>query len=485
MQTNPLPNITLTDIDQAIFIKQHNRILLMFPDTGPLRRELYRKHVEFFADGANYRERLFRAANRVGKSEAGAFEVTCHLTGQYPHWWTGKRFKHPVNCLVAGESGKLVRDSIQQKLLGTPGNLGTGMIPFDCIIERRPKSGIPDAIDTVRVRHVSGGDSLLQFQSFDQGREAFQATERHVIWLDEEPPLSVYSEALTRTMTTQGIVITTFTPLKGMSETVMFLEEKFKDGKISLVNATWDDAPHLSEKDKEEMLSNYPVHQRDARSKGIPSLGAGAIYPVLESDILVDPFELPPYWRRVYALDVGWNRTAALFGAYDADNDIVYLYGEYYRGQAEPSVHADSIRTRGKWLPGVIDPASRGRSQDDGEQLFQMYKDLGLHLTLALNGVESGIYEVYQRLSTGRLKVFKTLQNWIAEYRIYRRDEKGNIVKLNDHLMDTTRYLIVSGLDVADFPPEYVQFVGGNNTKQNHTYDYNPFSRDVMKNIRR
>lgn len=70
-----------------------------------------------------------------------------------------------------------------------------------------------------------------------------------------------------------------------------------------------------------------------------------------------------------------------------------------------------------------------------------MYRELGLDLTEADNAVEAGIYEILMRLTTGRLKVFKSLQNWFAEFRLYRRDEKGRVVKDRDHLLDATRYL--------------------------------------------
>ncbi|HEY8937378.1 MAG TPA: hypothetical protein VIM65_19265 [Cyclobacteriaceae bacterium] len=219
------------------------------------------------------------------------------------------------------------------------------------------------------------------------------------------------------------------------------------------ITATWDDVPHLSQKDKDDLWASIPPFQRDARSKGIPQLGAGAIYPVPETEIIIDDFPIPDHFARVYALDVGWNRTAGLWAAYDKDSQMTYLVSEHYRGQAEPAVHAQSIKSRGEWIPGVIDPASRGRSQHDGFQLLNGYRDLGLELSLADNAVEAGIYAVWSRLSAGKIKVFRSLSNFMAEYRVYRRDDKGRIVKQNDHLMDCLRYIIMSGLDKAIAKP--------------------------------
>lgn len=221
----------------------------------------------------------------------------------------------------------------------------------------------------------------------------------------------------------------------------------------AVVFADWDSSPHLSTAQKEALLGSIPPWQRESRTRGVPQLGSGAIFPIAECDVTVDPFELPVHWPRAFALDVGWARTAAIWGAIDRESETVYLYSEYYRGQAEPSIHATAIRSRGDWVPGVIDPAARGRAQADGRQLISDYRDLGLNLTEADNAVESGLYSMWERLSAGKLKVFKTCQNWLMEYRIYRRDEKGRIVKSNDHLMDATRYLILSGISIAITKP--------------------------------
>lgn len=441
---------------------QRQKIKRYYPETGKLRRDAYPKHMSFFAAGATCRQRLMLAANRVGKTEGvGLYELTLHLTGDYPDWWIGRRFNRAVKAWAAGDTKQTVREILQDKLLGSPGQWGTGLIPGDDISRvARGGGSVADSVETIYVKHKTGGISALVLKSYDQRRESFQGTEQDIILLDEEPPEDIYTECLLRTMTNNGMLMLTFTPLRGMSEVVLAflpggeLVENLQDSSKFVVMATWDDVPHLDDAVKKELWDSIPPFQRDARSKGVPQLGAGAIYPVPESDIVVPDFSIPDHWPRSYALDVGWNRTAAIWGAKDPETKIVYLYSEHYRGQAEPVIHAHSIKSRGDWISGVIDPAARGRGQKDGAQLLDQYQDLGLDLTPAVNAVESGLYDVWMRMSGGKLKVFSSLSNWRSEFRLYRRDEKGAIVKKDDHLMDATRYLIVSGLDIAKVKPD-------------------------------
>ena len=100
-----------------------------FPKRGPYARQHYAKHLEFFAAGLARRERCFMAANRVGKSAAGLYELVCHVTGEYPDWWEGRRFTGPIRAWVAGDTAKTVRDILQYKLLGPDNDHGSGMLP--------------------------------------------------------------------------------------------------------------------------------------------------------------------------------------------------------------------------------------------------------------------------------------------------------------------------------------------------------------------
>lgn len=213
------------------------------------------------------------------------------------------------------------------------------------------------------------------------------------------------------------------------------------------VTCSWDEVPHLSEKEKREMLDGVQPHLRDARSKGIPAMGSGAIYDIPLDEVSFQPGDIlpmPDYWPRGYGLDIGYaHPTAAVWGTWDRDSDIVYLYSEHYRNRAELAVHAAAIKMRGDWIRGAADPSSGNATQIDGRRAISEYTKLGLRLVPADNAVNAGIDAVYERLVSGRLKISTTLTSLRTEYRSYRRDEDGKIVKELDDALDAVRYLIM------------------------------------------
>jgi phage terminase large subunit-like protein len=210
----------LTLLEEKERRASRNKISTLYCSEGPYRRELYSKHTEFFKLGATYNERALFGGNRSGKTLAGCYEDALHLTGQYPDWWEGWRVDHPVDAWCAGDTAKTVRDILQRTLVGPPGDpdrWGTGLIPGDSIVRTTPKHGLADAIESIYVRHASGGLSSLQFKSYDQGRESFQGTEQHYIHLDEDCSQEVYVECLLRLMTTSGRIIWTATLVEGVT----------------------------------------------------------------------------------------------------------------------------------------------------------------------------------------------------------------------------------------------------------------------------
>lgn len=223
--------------------RRFTKIASYYPDNGPLQRAAYTKHMDFFALGAEYRERMFMAANRSGKTTVGCYETVLHATGrydQYAPWWPGKRYDHPISAIVAGDTNLTTRDILQAKLFGKltrqlgdsiadAVGLGTAMMPRDAIIRAVRRRGAEDAFEEVTARHISGGTSIIKLRSFEQGQEAFQGTEEDLIWLDENFPAEIYSEAVTRLMTTRGHLLMTFTPLFGVTPIIReFIDKAYR-----------------------------------------------------------------------------------------------------------------------------------------------------------------------------------------------------------------------------------------------------------------
>ncbi|MCP4386302.1 MAG: DNA packaging protein [Hyphomicrobiales bacterium] len=410
----------------------------------------YAKQKDFHAAGRTRRERLLRAANQVGKTLAGASEMAMHLTGRYPDWWVGRRFERPITAMAGSESAELTRDGAQRLLLGPPSDeaqWGTGTIPAAALVDRARRSGVTDAVDTIVVRHASGGNATLLLKSYDQGRRKWQANTVDVVWFDEEPPEDVYFEGLTRTNATGGIVWLTFTPLLGMSSVVRrFLLEASPDRHDT--NMTIEDAEHIPPEEQAKIVASYPAHEREARIKGVPTLGAGRIFPVADEDIACDSIEIPDHWPRLGAMDFGWDHPfAAVELAWDRDADAIYLTKAYRRREATPVIHAAALKPWGDWLPWMWPrDGHRETLEGAGKALADQFSAQGL----AMHGahaqfddgsvsVEAGLMEMLDRMQTGRLKVFRHLSEWFEEFRLYHRKE-GKVVKEADDLMAATRY---------------------------------------------
>lgn len=439
--------------------KKYNLIDSVFPLEGPFSRFAYHKHWEFLKAGATHRFRVLGGGNGSGKSYTVSTELAYHLTGDYPEGWEGKVFKKAVTGWAICESGALWRGSMQKALLGRVGDEeGTGLIRKSALPKDATKSfpGVPGAVGQILVKHKSGGLSSLVVKTFDMGREKFQAETLDFVVFDEEPPEEVYTECIMRLRGVEGvkepgICLMAFTPLKGLSNVVL---RYLPNGRFPLggehpeekdryaIPVSWEDAPHLTEEDKATMIAEMPPNERDARTKGIPALGSGRVYPISEDDVVCAPFPIPDYYPRAYALDFGFNNTAVVWLAQDPVTQIVYAYSTYKKGKVPDSQHVFAIKERGEWMSGAADPSGGGR-RDDGRMRIDYYRSLGLDLHPGYNSLIPGIAQVYNMLEAGTLKIFSNLSELLDEFRVYRYDSKDpNKVARNqdDHLLDALRY---------------------------------------------
>jgi phage terminase large subunit-like protein len=413
----------------------------------------YPKQIEFHLAGANHRERLLMAGNQLGKTLAGGFEVAIHATGRYPDWWKGKRFDRPVIGWACAVTGEVARDTVQKILVGRTGQQGTGAIPKDAIAELVSARGTPDLLDSIKVHHVSGGHSSIGIKTYSSGREKFQGETLDFVWFDEEPPIEIYTEGLTRTNVGANPVWMTFTPLLGVSSVVKrFLHEKSDDR--HKVVMTIDDVAHYSEQDKKTIIASYPAHELEARTKGIPVLGSGRIFPIPEDTISCEHREFPPHWPRIGGMDFGWDHPfAAVEIVWDRDSDTVYVSKTHRLKEATPVLHAAALRAWGKELPWSWPrDGNRETLEGAGIALAEQYRDQGLNMLSEhahyLEGetksvsVEAGLMDMLTRMQTGRFKVFKHHNDWFEEFRLYHRKD-GKVFKEGDDLLCATRYALM------------------------------------------
>jgi len=406
---------------------------------------------------------LAMCANQIGKTTAGAAITAVHLTGLYPKFWLGKKFMNPIKAWACGISNETTRDILQMNLLGEPGDpgqQGTGLIPRDCILQTTRKPQVPNAIQTVLVQHhcpltgKQNGVSRCDFKAYEQGKEKFMGRPMHWIWLDEQPPDSIYSQCTTRTLATGGIVMMTFTPESGINRTIHQFMNDIKPGQ-RLIQATWADAPHLSEERKTQLLSQYGPHEARMRSLGIPIFGSGQVFMVPDEDIMIDPIELPSEWPRICGLDFGWDHpTAAVWMAWDKETDIVYLYSEYRQDKTTAQMHAPAIKQRGPWIPVVWPHDGMSHDKGSGIGLADQFRAQGINMTIDHHrnplapgekgkgslSVEPGVNAILQAMENKSFKVFSCCSAWFQEKSMYHRGDDGKIVPLVDDLMSATRY---------------------------------------------
>jgi phage terminase large subunit-like protein len=308
---------------------------------------------------------------------------------------------------------------------------------------------VANAIETITVKHVSGNASTLLFKAFEQGRGKWQANSVDLVWFDEEPPADVYFEGITRTNATKGIVFTTFTPLKGMSDVVArFLMEVSPDRHS--ITMTIDDAGHYSQEEKERIIASYPPHEVQARTLGVPSYGSGRVFPISETDITCEPFHPPRTWALIGGMDFGWDHPfAAVKCAFDRDADIFYIMTDFREREQTPVLHSATLRTWGDKLDWAWPHDGLQHDKGSGTQLMELYRDQKLNMLSekatfedGSNGVEAGLMEMLDRMKTGRWKVFNTAKNWLEEFRMYHRKD-GRVVKERDDVISASRYAMM------------------------------------------
>lgn len=461
-----LNSLTETELLAALSkVADQNRLLEWFDPKYP-----YRWQRDFFDAGAWANQRCLIAANGVGKSFTTCAELAMHVTGRYPPWWKGRRFDYGGwEAWIGSIDNDMQKRGPQRALLGRElESVGSALIPADAIksYELR-QAGVKSVVDTLVINHVSGKPVTVKWLTFEQGWRKWQSGDPKLILWDEEPDENnvdqkdIMTETLTRLVRNNGIWMVGYTPLLGETNlTAHFMNSA--DPSVWHIGATWDDAPHMDQEQRRLIESQYPAHQRDARTKGVPMLGTGRIFTVGDSEIMVDPIEIPKHWARICGLDFGMAHPAtAAWIAWDRDTGSFYLYDCWKKESAKTHEHAEAINSRGRWIPVAWPHDGEKRDPKSGQTFATIYRNSPDDMQATGHGVnmlsKSARYkndvggaqaqwpiieEVRMLMDAGKFKVFRTCRDWLSEFASYHTKD-GQIVSKRDDLLKASFYAMM------------------------------------------
>jgi phage terminase large subunit-like protein len=469
---------------------------------------------QFYATGAVSDRRGILAANRIGKTVCTCYETAYHLTGLYPDWWTGKRYDHSVTVFVAGESWQQTAMVLQNELTGTPDSkliaqIGTGSIPRHTIVKETIRSEGANII-SIEVKHTAGGRSRLVFGNYTQEVRNLQGFKLDFVVLDEQPPDDFFSELVTRTATTQGQVLCSFTPLKGLNGLV----SKFWNHEqgYNYIRVAWDDVPEynlwhepfLLKSTRAQLERDYLPHEREARIAGKPVMGQGAVFqlrswPTYKTGDYV--FRDMRNVQRVIALDLGLvkDRTVISLMYWEPNEAIAWLHTQItVRGidEANPVAYINNLmRPEVFGCPIVLpaDASTQGRytmSSLSIRQLFESY-ELNVHPKPIMNPPDSegrvtnhksfGINTMRQMLEGGTLLVNENCVEFLREAQNYYVDPQGRFSDPDD-CIDSARYALLACLNGYAEPYDNMS----RHAKQEHYRDiiYNAANRTTKSKLK-
>lgn len=459
--------------DALINKHKYNKINTYFTDKGKNARDNYPKQMELIRAGKKHRLRALVGGNGSGKTVWLSAESYYHLSGKYPEWWEGHRFKGPISAWLCGMDAKALRAGIQSVLFGGIGDddFGTGIIPRDDMVDENgvlqkwSMAGTSNCIGQFRVKHYTNGIfdgwSTTEFMTYDQGWAKFQGPTKQLIGFDEEPDDGkVFAECVARLRGKDGAppghFMAAFTPTLGFRDVYLAFVPNGEyptngvhpdDPSKFTMRIGWSDSPHLDEDWKASAIAQWKItdpNNIQARMEGYAAVGSGRIYPIEEGYIAVEPFPIPDHWKRAFGLDFASPNgyTAAIWVAEDPSTKIRYVYGEYKRSKCIDEMHIEAIKARGQWIPGACDPHSGTR--DNGTQRSDFYRSKGIYLVNGENAIIAGISHLLSQFETGSLKVFSNMVEFFKEFRLYRYDINNPnkpAREQQDHLLDALRYV--------------------------------------------
>lgn len=404
------------------------------------------KQKKFHKSGA--RVKGFIGGNRSGKTTAGVVDSIIQSVDKEAlptHLVKFKKYEPPFYC-------RIITPDFSSTMEG---------VIFQKIREWCPRSQLKGGswdsafVKDRRILQFANG-SWWQFMTFEQDLDKFGGAALHRVHYDEEPPEQVRKENRMRLMDYGGDELFTMTPLQGIGWTYNEIWMRRHEKDIIAVQVSIDDNPAISKVEKKRVLDGLSKEEREAREHGKFVYFEGLVYPEWNDSFIVDPPEKDFVKDKhiVVGIDPGLRYSAAIWGAFDNENDLL-LFEEVKLEGATVEVMCDVIREKNEqWgiEPDmyIIDPSARNRSLTTAEAVESVYARNGIYAVHGQSDLEAGCFTVKRRLQNRSILVSRNLHQFIWEIERYRIDtrsktnEKFAVIQKDNHLLDAWRYLVMS-----------------------------------------
>lgn len=400
--------------------------------------------------------------NRLGKTYFASYELAIHLTGLYPDHWEGHKFDKPINALAMGESYTQLMGSgaLHDLLMGAPLCLGEGWIPKHSIV-KTTGSGQAGAFSSVIIKHTSGAMSTLKFGTYASGDKVLMGSALDFVLIDECPSdKTILPQCVKRTWTTKGKVICSFTPEKGMNETVSAFWEKEGIYNSGLVHATLFDSGLYSDNEKQEMVNSIPPWQQEFSIYGRPSAGSGAVFAgIMKNDLICPMPEFQKHWKRLCAIDFGFRDTnVVLFCAKDPLTGIYYIYDELSHNNTDIKDIAPLVMRKQNGYIKMVWPVDGKAERGMGSTLIEQYREYNVLTTDEYSAnwnmdsegknrsISPGIMFIRRLMKENLLYISPTCETLLKEFDLYAYNDQGKFIDKNNHAIDCLRY-VLTGID--------------------------------------
>lgn len=355
-----------------------------------LRREnaltFYEPHPKqsIFHDSAIFHRRYARTGNRFGKSEMGAAEDIAFALGYRPWIEEGNPLRtlgipsHPTKGLIITTDWDKSTSVFTSEEQGVNKGKLFKYLPAKAYLgHTRNHSG---AIDCIRVRHISGGTSLIRLdtvKSFKQNPLGQESDSWDWIHIDEPIPEPMWKANARGLVDRRGKAWFTCTPLTEPWIDAKFspdtddlshdFDEGFSSGNYWMMTGSMDDNPHNSPQAIADFMAELTEEERECRRTGIPSAYSGIVYKEFSFDEHVSReapvgwtnwATPPPNFTRRFAIDYHPRKPHHVLFIATSPVGRQYVYAEVFLSclMSELVLEIKTVLQGEPTVPGLIDP---------------------------------------------------------------------------------------------------------------------------------